>query len=152
MALTWLDRREFTGHDVAGDLRELWRRRLVEFEQLEQQAWDEFSHADPCEGAVPPQCSDAERRRIIDQLMRTPAVKAAWLVGQEMALMPQRSYLVLFVELATRDKDLADETCEALRRALPWPERLRAVPLGRTVKPSDIDAVNAVSLYRRRSA
>src|SRR5207237_5913504 len=120
------------------------------FEKLEQKAWDAFTGENPCDHTNAPQWTDAERRRVVDELIRTPEVKAAWVSGKNVSAMPYRPYLVLFVELARRDEELAREISARLMQQLPFSGRLLVTVVGVLVKDRDVDACGAVSIYRRQ--
>jgi hypothetical protein len=150
LALQWLDRREHAGHDVSIELRRQWKEQRARFEKLEQEAWAEFSGDRPCDHTREPECTDAERRRIVEELIRTPQVKAAWLAGKQIGAIPQRAYLVLIVELTRPDESLAQRVGEQLMRLLPFEERLRVAALGVDLREQDLDHSAAVSIYRRQ--
>ncbi|MED5621808.1 M48 family metallopeptidase [Ideonella sp. BN130291] len=151
IALELLDRLQHAGQDITTPVRRHWRERREHFDKLEQQAWQAFLQEDPCEHTTAPQWSDAERRRIVDELIRTPEVKAAWISGKNLSAMPHRPYLVLFVELAKRDESLAREVSERLMQRLSsFNGRLLVTVAGVFVKERDLDATGAQSIYRRQ--
>ncbi len=81
IALELLDRLEHAGHEITPEQRKQWRERRDHFQALEDKAWEAFLLADPCAHGTVAQWSDAERRRVVDELIRTPEVKAAWILG-----------------------------------------------------------------------
>lgn len=150
MALDVLDRLQHAGQDVDAQLRKRWRERRERFEKLEQEAWLAFTGADPCEDTVAPQWTDGERRRVVDELIRTREVTAAWAAGKLMPRMHKRSYLVLFVELSQRDASAAHAVCEHLMQRLPFQGRLQVIAVGIELSAQDLDGTRAVSIYRRQ--
>lgn len=151
IALELLDRMQHAGQEVTPPMRKHWRERREHFEGLERKAWDAFTEADPCDNTNEPLLSDAERRRVVDELIRTPEVKAAWMAGKQVPEMPGRSYLVLFVELARKDEALAREVTAQLMQRLPaFSGRLLCVAVGVQVRPKDLDNTPASSIYRRQ--
>lgn len=150
MALEWMDRRQHAGFDVTNEQRRWWRERREHFEKLEDQAWDEFSSGDPCEHTQAPECTDGERRQIVDALIRMPVVKAAWLAGKQSSKMPGRAYLVLYVELTRKDEALARGTSATLTQMLPFEQRLLVTVVDVFVQQRDLDRTAAISIYRRQ--
>jgi hypothetical protein len=150
LALQWLDRREHAGHEVGVELRRRWQAERQRLAALEQQAREQFQAGRPHEQTSVPQCTDAERRQIVDALIRTPQVKAAWLLGKQVPAMPTRAYLVLVVEPARADERLARRLRAQLLAALPFDGRLRVAVLGAELREQELDHSPAASIYRRQ--
>ena len=151
IALDLLDRLQHAGQSVAPALRKEWRERRDRFQKAEDEAWEAFSGSDPCEHTVAPQWTDAERRQISDALIRTQEVKAAWVTGKTVPGMPQRPYLVVFVELKRNNEGLARHVCAKLMHELSgFAPRLLVTAVHVFVKEQDLDRSGAVSFYRRQ--
>lgn len=151
LALDLLDRQQHAGQEVDAALRKGWRERLARAEKAEAQAWEDFEGSDPCENAVAPQWTDAERRAVSDALIRTPEVQAAWVAGRTISAMPNRPYLVVFAELRRNDAALAESVRRHLMQQLQaFSPRLRVCVLHVEVKERDLDRTGAASFYRRQ--
>jgi hypothetical protein len=151
LALDLLDRRQHAGEDVPAAELKAWRERRDRFEQAEAKAWAAFSEAHPCEGTCTPQWSSAERRMLTDTLIRATDVKAAWVVGKSLQEMPQRDYLVVFVELQRDDEELARAVCARLMHELDsLAPRLLVTAVNVFVPLDDVEGCGAQAVYRRQ--
>lgn len=150
MALELLDRLQHTGRDVSAQDRRTWRERRERFEQTEQQAWEAFSGTNPCADTCAPCWSDADRKQVVDELIRTPDVAAAWVVGKRVATLPGRDYLVLFVRLKRLDEALGREVVHHLMHRLPFGGRLLVTVVDLYVREADMHAASAVAIYQRQ--
>ena len=150
MAQELIDRLQHDGQEMEIALRRRWRERRERFEQLEQQAWEAFVGAHPCAGLGEPDWSEADRKSVVDELIRTPEVATAWIGGQHVAAMPGRSYLVLFIRLTRRDEDLGRDVARYLMHRLPFGGRLRVVLVDLEVGEPELRAAGAQPIYQRR--
>ena len=151
MALELIDRLQHAGHDMPAATRRQWRERRERFEAQEQKAWEEFMSAGPCERTGAPQWSEQERKRVVDVLIRTPEVVAAWMGGKQLAAMPGRDYLVLFVQLTSTDEGLGRQMVQQLVHALQFLSgRLQVTVVGLYVRESEVQRTYAVNIYKRR--
>lgn len=150
MALEWLDRQQHAGEPVAPKVRRLWRERRERFEALEAQAWEEFTSTNPCEGTTEAKLSREERKQLTGELIRTPEVEQAWVVGRRVAALPQRDYFVLFIQLRRLDEALGSELVQQLMHRLPFTGQLLVTVVDLYVRESDMKAAGAQPVYRRR--
>lgn len=150
MAQELMDRLQHAGEEVPASARRVWRERRERFEQIEQQAWESFSTTNPCADACAPRWSEPERKQVVDELIRTPDVAAAWVGGKQVAAMPGRAYLVLFVRLKKPDEALGRELVRQLMHRLPFGGRLLVTVVDLYVREADMLAAGALPVYQRQ--
>lgn len=96
----------------------LWRQRLREAEQLEEEAQEELEQAGHL---TRPDLNELERDELIAALRRTEGVGAAWLGSRNLRLMPRRRCYWLVLDLPDWDPQQAAAYCDHLARVLPLP-------------------------------
>ena len=124
--------------------------RRERFEQIEQQAWESFSTTNPCADTCSPRWNEADRKQVVDELIRTPDVAAAWVAGKRVAALPGRAYLVLFVRLKKTDEALGREIVHRLMHRLPFGGRLLVTVVDLYVREADMLAAGAQPVYQRQ--
>lgn len=126
-ALLMLDREPPSSEPVR-----LWRARLQEVVQLEQQSITELQQGDWYEHNHPADLNDAERLTLVLALRREEAVSAAWICSRNLRSSDWRRCHVLVLDLPGLDSAAAAACCQQLATSLPLPGlcRIGALQLG----------------------
>lgn len=126
-----------------------WRARLKEAEAAEDRAIEELQEGNPMARTSGHGLQGLALEEVLDELQDYDVVRRAWLLRKELRQFPRRPCWVLVVDGGDIDEDDAAGLCGALRRSMPLPGPVLALPAGTQAHPRDLDRIAGAALPLR---